>query len=38
MIGGRLELNGLVFLDDIPANIQSVTFLLFSNISDKHWR
>ena len=34
MIGSRLVSNGLIFSDDIPIDIQVVTFLLLSNISD----
>ena len=34
MIGSRLVSNGLIFSDDIPINIQLVTFLLVSNISE----
>ena len=34
MIGSRLVSNGLIFSDDIPIDIQVVTFLLLSNIRD----
>ena len=34
MVGSRLVYNGLVFSDDIPADIQLVTFLLLSNITE----
>ena len=33
MVGSRLVSNGLFFSNDIPVNIQLVTFLLLSNIS-----
>ena len=32
MVGSRLVSNGLIFPDDVPVNIQLVTFLLLSNI------
>ena len=32
MVESRLVSNGLTFSDDIPVNIQLVTFLLLSNI------
>ena len=32
--GSRLVSNGLIFLDDIQVDIQLVTFLLLSNISE----
>ena len=34
MVGSRLVLNGLIFADDIPVDIQLVTFLFLSNISE----
>ena len=33
MVDSRLVSNGLIFSDDIPVNIQLVTFLLLSNFS-----
>ena len=34
MIGARLVLNGLAFSGDAPVDIQLVTFLLLSNVSE----
>ena len=34
MIGSRLVSNGLIFSDDIPVDIQLVTFLLLSYIKE----
>ena len=34
MVGSRLISNGLIISDDIPVDIQSVTFLLLSNIRE----
>ena len=34
MIGSKLVSNGLIFSDDIPVDIQLVTFLLLSNITE----
>ena len=34
MAGSRLVSNGLIFSDDIPVDIQLVTFLLLSNIRE----
>ena len=34
MIGSRLASNGLIFSDDIPVDIQLVTFLLLSYIME----
>ena len=34
MLGSRLVSNGLIFLDNIPVNIQLVTFLLLSYFSE----
>ena len=34
MIGSRLVSNGLIFSDDIPVDIQLVTFLLLSYIME----
>ena len=32
MVGSRLVLNGLIFSNDIPVDIQLVTYSLLSNI------
>ena len=34
MVDSRLVSNGLIFSDDIPVDIQLVTFLLLSNIRE----
>ena len=34
MVGSRLLSNDLIFLDDIPVNIQLIAFLLPSNIGE----
>ena len=34
MVGSRLVSHDLIFSDDIPVNIQFVTFLSLSNISE----
>ena len=34
MVGWKLVSNVLIFSDDIPVDIQLVTFLLLSNIND----
>ena len=34
MVGSRLMPNGLIFSDDIPVDIQLVTFLLLSDIRE----
>ena len=36
MLGSRLVSNGLIFLDDIPVDIQLVTFLLLSYFSERN--